>query len=332
MLEQDAPVRRLEDVVVADVDLVLAVRCLALAELDGDAGLGHLVAQESMERLGLGGLQQVVILVVVAERPRHRPAPLGQLLPRVAQHVELEFGAGLDGEAGVCGTGDLALEDGPRRDRDLRAGLLVDGVGEDEGGAGQPGQDPELVPDRLGDPVTVAGLPVHQPEAVRRLHLHVRAEQVRAEVGAMADDAVEEGLALDALAHEPALHVGEGDDDRVDAAVADHRLQLGEARMLGRTVGVFAHRSLVRRSIGPVATATGPPEDGPRRARLSGGDDVAGRLLELALDLGQLGVGALALRPLEPVSRPDEVVDGEQDDEPADRGERRRIERERIQE
>ena len=35
------------------------------------------------------------------------------------------------------------------------------------------------------------------------------------------DDAVEERLALDALAHEPALHVGEGDDDRVDAPVAD---------------------------------------------------------------------------------------------------------------
>ena len=48
------------------------------------------------------------------------------------------------------------------------------------------------------------------------------------------DDAVEEGLALDALAHEPALHVRDGDDERVDPAVADHRLELDEARVLGR--------------------------------------------------------------------------------------------------
>ena len=111
-------------------------------------------------------------------------------------------------------------------------GLLVDGVGEDHGRAREPGQDPELVPDRLGDPVAVAGLPVHQLEALGRVHLHVRAEEVRAEVGAVDDDAVEERLALDALAHEPALHVGDGDDQGVDLAVADHLLELDEAGVL----------------------------------------------------------------------------------------------------
>ena len=53
------------------------------------------------------------------------------------------------------------------------------------------------------------------------------------------DHAVEEGLTVDALAHEPALHVGEGDHDRVDPAVTDHRLELGETRVLGR-VAVIA--------------------------------------------------------------------------------------------
>ena len=51
--------------------------------------------------------------------------------------------------------------------------------------------------------------------------------------------------ALDALAHEPALHVGDGDDDRVDPPVADHGLELGEARVLGGVavvVVVVAHR------------------------------------------------------------------------------------------
>ena len=51
-------------------------------------------------------------------------------------------------------------------------------------------------------------------------------------MGAVGDHAVEERLALDALAHQPALHVRDGDDDRVDLAVADHLLELEEARML----------------------------------------------------------------------------------------------------
>ena len=46
------------------------------------------------------------------------------------------------------------------------------------------------------------------------------------------DDAVEECLALDALAHEPALHIGEGDHERVDLTVADHLLELDQAMVL----------------------------------------------------------------------------------------------------
>ena len=91
-----------------------------------------------------------------------------------------------------------------------------------------------------GDPVAVAGLPVHEREALGRVHLHVRAEEVRAEVGAVVDDAVEERLGLDALAHEPALHVGDRDDDRVDPALADPALELGQARVLAVAVASCA--------------------------------------------------------------------------------------------
>ena len=73
-------------------------------------------------------------------------------------------------------------------------------------------------------------------------------------MGAVADDAVEERLAVDALAHEPALHVGDRDDQGVDPAVADHRLQLLEPRMVGAAlvgavvaVGRRGHPSLLRR-------------------------------------------------------------------------------------
>ena len=240
VLEHDAPIGRLEHVVVADVDLVLTVGGLALAELDRHVRRGHLVAQETVQRFGLGGLQQVVVLVVVAERARDGMAPFGQLLPGILQDVELEFRAGLEREPLLRRLGHLVLQDRPRCDRDLEPGLLVDRVGQDQRRARQPGQDPELVPDRFGDPVAVAGLPVHQGEAFGRVHLHVRTQEVRAEVGAVADHAIQERLALDALADEPALHVGDRDDDRVDLPVADHLLQLDESRV--QVLTVVAHR------------------------------------------------------------------------------------------
>ena len=69
---------------------------------------------------------------------------------------------------------------------------------------------------------------------------------------AVADDAVQERLALDALAHQPALHVGDGDHDGVDPAVANHRLQLGQAGVLvGVTGVVVAHR------VGPLGVGGG---------------------------------------------------------------------------
>ena len=253
MLEQDAPVGRLEDLVVADVDLVLAGRGLALAELDRDPGLGHLVAQQAVERLGLGRLEEVVVLVVVAEPLRDVPAVAGGLLPGLLEDVVLELRAGLDGQAHRGGLGDLLLEDRPRRDRDLFGALVVVGVAQHERRLLEPGQDAERVPDRVGDPVAVARLPVHEGEALGRVHLHVGAEEVRAEVGAVVDDAVEERLGLDALAHEAALHVGDRHDQRVDPTVRDHRPQLGQARVDGvmgvvafvvRGVGVGRHRSL----------------------------------------------------------------------------------------
>ena len=60
-------------------------------------------------------------------------------------------------------------------------------------------------------------------------------------MGAVRDDAVEEGLALDALAHQPALHVGDGDHERVDLAVADHLLEFDEPRVLDAVAGVVGH-------------------------------------------------------------------------------------------
>ena len=58
---------------------------------------------------------------------------------------------------------------------------------------------------------------------------------------AVIDDAVEERLGLDALAHQPALHVGDRHDQGVDPPVADHGLELLEPGMVDGMV-VVSHR------------------------------------------------------------------------------------------
>ena len=68
-------------------------------------------------------------------------------------------------------------------------------------------------------------------------------------MGAVVDDAVEERLGLDALAHQPALHVGDGHDQRVDPPVADHRLELVEAGVLR---GVLVIGLVVAHGVPPV--------------------------------------------------------------------------------
>src|SRR5439155_3050437 len=77
-----------------------------------------------------------------------------------------------------------------------------------------------------------------------------------------------------------------------------------------------------------------PNGDGPRAVslRLSGAGQLAGCLLELLLDLGELLGRALRNRAAEAGPGPGEVVDRQKDDERADDQPRRRVQREGIQE
>ena len=82
--------------------------------------------------------------------------------------------------------------------------------------------------------VAVALLPARDLVAGDRVHLHVEREQVVAALdGVLGLDLLDEELAVEPLSHEPALHVGERDDDRVDRAVLDLGLQLVEAQHAG---------------------------------------------------------------------------------------------------
>ena len=101
--------------------------------------------------------------------------------------------------------------------------------------AGRCGEQPDRVEVEDELHVAVAALPRGDRVAVDGVHVDVDAEQVVAALGAVARAThVEEVAPVQPLALQPALHVGEGDDDGVDLAGLDPRPQLVDARGAGR--------------------------------------------------------------------------------------------------
>ena len=79
----------------------------------------------------------------------------------------------------------------------------------------------------LQDEIAIALGPVGGLVAGDRLHIDVVGEQVVAAMR-LVDGALEEELGLEALADQPALHVGESDEHGVDRAAGDIGFELGE--------------------------------------------------------------------------------------------------------
>ena len=96
----------------------------------------------------------------------------------------------------------------------------------------QPRHAPQRRQVGLHDEIAVALLPARRRVARHRLHVDVVGEQIVAAVRLLVG-AVEEVLGLEALADQPALHVGEADHDRVDLAGADGLLQLVQREISG---------------------------------------------------------------------------------------------------
>ena len=109
-------------------------------------------------------------------------------------------------------------------------------------------------------------------------------------------DAVEEGLALDALAHEPALHVGDRHDDacRSGRRGPSPRARRGGGASpwrRGRSVSLMVGLRSCGECDGRAGRSSRPALGSSWRMRSGGAGsaDLLGRVLELALELGQLG-------------------------------------------
>src|SRR5581483_6911037 len=95
-------------------------------------------------------------------------------------------------------------------------------VAEDERRLLEPGDAAQGREVRDHPEVAVPALPVRHRVARDGVHLHVEREQVVATLDRLAvTGRLHEELGVEALPHQAALHVGEGDDHRVDAAVLD---------------------------------------------------------------------------------------------------------------
>ena len=160
-----------------------------------------------------------------------------RLLEALLEQVELELRADHRLVAQRACALDLGIEHLPRRRPDGRAITPTD-VTEHERSPLQPGnttQRLEIGPHRE---VAVSLLPACDRVAGNRIHLHVEREQVVTALDTVVGDVlVEEVLRMDALAHQPALHVRERDDDGVDRPGLDLAFQLVERQHRQRTEG-----------------------------------------------------------------------------------------------
>ena len=167
-------------------------------------------------------------MVVENVRHRRRQTPVVLrvgLRVRLAEEEELELGTDHRLEAGGARPLDLRLQDRarPRRDRLAVGG---DDVAEDERGPFEPWRSPQRGQVRNGHEVAVALVPVGHGVAGPRLVVHVRGEEVGAALEPVLERVVEEEPRVEALAHQPALHVGERSDDGVDRPALDLLPQL----------------------------------------------------------------------------------------------------------
>ena len=144
-----------------------------------------------------------------------------RLLEGLAQKIELELAAHHRREAERSSALELSLQDLPWRGLHRRAVVPLH-VAEHERRRLEPGDAAKRRHVRPNVEVAVALLPARERVARNRVHLHLEREQVVAAFDPVARvHLVEEEFSMETLAHQPPLHVGESDDDRVDCTGFD---------------------------------------------------------------------------------------------------------------
>ena len=218
-----------EGVRVPEVHLVLAEVALALRVLDADVRARHAEPDRADHVLDHRRPQDRVVDVVRVRRDQVVVALLAGRVVGLAEQEELELGADVGDQPALGEPVELAAQDLPRRRRHRPAVLPLD-VADDERRLLEPRDAPERRHVGVEDEVAVAGLPRRHLEPLHRHHVDVDREQVVAPLRAVRRDLVAEEGCVQALALEPALHVGHDEEDGVDLAALNVGAQLLEGQ------------------------------------------------------------------------------------------------------
>ena len=222
-----------QHVAVAHVQLVLARTPLALGTLHRHAGVPQMPPHRAVETFLPEALEHVVVLDVAAGRGEVVVVLVRRLPVRVVEQVVLQLRRGHGLESQAAERLRLPPQDGPRRFRHQVVGGVVPDVAEHHGGLLLPAQPPQGA--QVGRQVEVAVplLPVGQPVALHRLHLHVHGQEIVARVGAFRHPAFQEETRVQALSHEPSVEVGERHQHGVHPARGHLFLQPGHVEHAG---------------------------------------------------------------------------------------------------
>ncbi|MNF73957.1 hypothetical protein D3C84_559770 [compost metagenome] len=217
VLDDDVVVGHGHGVGVADVDLFLARAPFTLGVFHGNAGCLQVLADRPQHRLFTGGLEDVVVLDVMAGGFRFVIVALVDHLVALIEQIELEFRGKHAGIAALAQALDLLFQNRPRAVGQVLAMVMIEHVAQHQRRALKPGHAPQGGHVGLEHEIAVALAPAGRGVTRHRFHVDVVGQQVIAAVGFFMA-AVDEKLDLEALADQASLHVDHADQYGIDFA------------------------------------------------------------------------------------------------------------------
>ena len=227
LLKQHVHVRHRKRLIVDEIDFVLSPAPFAFAALNGHAGLSHGVADEAHEWLVARGLHEMIIDPVIAGRLQIPITARKGRMIRLIEEIKFEFTGAIARQPIFAQQLQLTPENRARILCHERS-VIANVVAEHERCSGLPWKQADGVQIGFNNKITKARIPVCDFEPVERIHFDINGEEIVAAMRAMFQNRLKEWLGAETFAHEAAEGIGESDNDRVNRARADLRLELNE--------------------------------------------------------------------------------------------------------
>jgi len=200
-----------------DVEFFLPGFGFTLGVLHRDARTEKAVADRAQHILFLGRLQDMIVLVVAGDRLEIAEAFLADLIETFLEQEEFQFGRHDRRQPHVGQAGHLRLQHGARRMRNILVRVMILDIAHHHGCGFEPGNPAEARKIRLHHVVAIAARPARRRISLDRIHLDVGRQQVIAAMG-LVIGRIDEMLGVEALAHQPSLHIDDTRKHRVDLA------------------------------------------------------------------------------------------------------------------